>query len=244
MNERQAVRAVILKKNIFSEGNEIVTMYSRELGKVRGVARAVKKMQSKLAHGLQTLFDSQLELLQSRGKLSIIGARPRNTFKHLRESVRAVNAALFGAEVLLKSTADEQPNAALFDYFVKFLEHLDAEPAGPHSCWNFFGWQALGLTGYKVQTAACALCGKELPFETEFFFSNRKGGFLCADCAKKTADAKPVRPEIYRAFASLAPDDFSAQDHANLPQKELQALSREFIQHILERDLKSFRYLV
>lgn len=245
MSLPESLNAIILKKNIFSEGNEIVTMYSRELGKVRGVARAVKKIQSKLAFGLQSLFYSKVEIAQGRGKLMIIGAKPINTFLRLRENLNAINAALFGAEVLLKATADEQSNIELFDYFLKYLEHLDQEAAAPHACWNFFGLHVLALTGYKLNMASCAACGSGLSVaDPQFFFSNRKGGFICSNCAQRTADSKAASSALYTALAKLKPEDFTEQDAAQVPKSELSSLALSFMQHILERDFKSSRYLV
>ena len=271
MNGEQ-IDAVILKKNAFSESNEVVTMYSRQAGKVRGIAKAVKRLQSKLAFGLQNLFYSKIDLVDARKRLTIIGAKPVNTFKYLRENKSAVHAGLFGAELVLKSTADEQPNEALFDYFVQFLEHLDLaaknSAPGPHLCAYFFSWQVLALTGYAVNAEACTICGRTLvsfasvgaaspanPTASQTFFSNRKSGFLCGDCAGKTADARQVSPEVFAAIqaAIAGPEDFESQDlmfASRAPQNqssqksELAALSNSFIEHILERDLKSARYLV
>ena len=250
----QTIDAIILKKSIFSESNEIVTMYSRQLGKIRATARAVKKPESKLAFGLQELFYSKVEIVSAQKRLTIVGVKPINTFKNLRENIQTVRDAMYAVELIMKSTADEQPNEVLFDYFLKFLEHLDSKIA-EHSCPNFFAWQVLALTGYKVQARDCAICGRALQQQTNLFFSNNKSGFICSDastnCAKKSADAKLASLETYQvlsaAFAS--PEGFEAQDHAvdqiQPPQrKELQNLTNSFLEHILERDLKTARYLV
>ena len=83
--------------------------------------RSVKLIKSKLAFGLQTLFYSEVEIAGA-GKMPIItGVRVLEHFKNLRENHKLVNYALFATELVLKSTADEQPNAELFDYFLDFL---------------------------------------------------------------------------------------------------------------------------
>jgi|GEM_PF-1592346 len=250
---QESIEAIILKKNVFSESNEIVTMYSRELGKVRGVARAIKKLQSKLAFGLQQLFYSRIEIVDRRKRLTIIGAKPLETFKNMRERRQAVHAALYAAELVLKSTADEQPNQELFDYFLKFLKHLDRSEEPEHQCYNFFGWHVLALTGYKVDPKICVVCSRPLNSENPIFFSNRKSGFVCHLCAPKVSDLKKINLKIYQFFAEATenPEDFVAQDHLFSDQQnradlrsEVQTLASSFIEFILERELKSARYLV
>ena len=247
------MRAIILKKNVFQEGNEIVTMYSRELGKVRGFARAIKKPLSKLAFGLEQLFYSEVELSQTGQKNTITGAKPLNTFKSMRNNLQTVRAALYAVELLLKSTADQQPNEMLFDYFLSFLEHLDNHSATEHNCWNFFGWQVLALNGYQINLKNCAACGKDLvdiksgePDKSteQIYFSNHKGGFICEACAVKISDSLKVGGDVYGVFSAIAAEDFEAQDKVKVDKHELQQLAKSFIEYILERDLKSRRFIV
>src|SRR5665213_380175 len=107
--------AVVLKKNVFAEGSEVVTLYSRDEGKVRAVARSVKSSKSKLSFGLQDLFLSDVEVSVSRRSGSmgtVTGVKPVNTFMHMRESDVAVHLALFATELLLKATPDHEPQPA------------------------------------------------------------------------------------------------------------------------------------
>ena len=127
------MQAIILKKTPFSEANEVVSMFSRELGKVRAVARAVKSPKSKMAFALQPLFLSEIELLPAKNMPSIIGVKQLDTFKNIQNDLNKIYAAMFGAELMLKSTADEQPNEKLFDLYLNFLQHLDRE-IGRASC--------------------------------------------------------------------------------------------------------------
>lgn len=255
------MQAIILKKQAFSEGNEIITMYSRELGKVRGIARAAKKPLSKLAFGLQEFFCSDVELARGQGgnqkqSFSIIGVKPLETFKNIRENQLALSRAFYAAELILKSTADEQPNSELFDYFFEYLKHLNDQPDqnSEHSCINLFTFHALALTGYEVNFGNCVVCGKPLTDSKQIFFSNRKGGFVDSDCATKVSDAKLVSQSVFELLnkqASLLSQQINASDYAafdqqaqTVPQKELIGLSKAFAEHMLERDLKSGRFMV
>src|SRR5579884_2891176 len=84
------MHSIILKKSSFSEGSEIITMYTREHGKVRGFARSIKSPKSKLAFGLQPLFYSDVDLVRTKKNFVFKGVKPLNTFKDLRENSNAV----------------------------------------------------------------------------------------------------------------------------------------------------------
>ncbi len=240
------MRAIILKKTPLAENSEIVAMYSREFGKIRGVARAVKLPKSKLAFALQNLFCSEIEIAPSKSMPIITGAKPLAVFRRLREDLEKVKPALYAAELILKSTADEQPNAALFDLLESFYSHLDKSASGAaHACVYFFSFSALALAGYAIDARKCASCSREIFNADKISFSSHKGGFLCTECAMKFSSARAVTPELYKLFADNYGQDFSAQDQAfsaRAAQKnrvQLRAIAKDFAEYILERDLKT-----
>lgn len=142
--------SIILKKTPFSETNEVITLYTREQGKVRAVARAVKSPKSKLAYALQPLYYSDVELLPSKNMPAVIGVKQLDTFKNIQDDLNRIYAAMFATEVVLKSTADEQSNENLFDLYLEFLKHLDSADQSKHSCTFAFGIKAMALIGYEV----------------------------------------------------------------------------------------------
>lgn len=240
------MKAIILKKNLFSEGSEIITFYTRDFGKIKAVARSVKSARSKLAFALQSLFYSEIELSSRSGKLAtlspISGVRPIETFKRLRKDNSRVFRALHATELILKSTADEQPNPDLFDEYLGYLTHLNEYPLEHKGCADVFTLRALGHVGYTVQFSKCLVCSKGLEPGSGIYFSNRKGGLLCEECASKSADAKRISSELAKALAQ--PLSYEQWDQGNMPSSELHNLAESFAKHILERDLNAGKYLL
>lgn len=245
------MQAIVLKKTLFEEGSEIITFYSREKGKIRGVAKSVRMPKSKLSFGLQTLFCSEIDLVES-GKLDLIrGVRPLNTFRTLREDLEKVYLAMFATEIILKSTPDEEPNPDLYDLYYSFLDYLDRIPEQKkyHSV-DVFALKAMALIGYQAELKKCAVCGKNLAASfnsaeaEDVYFSNSKGGVLCEVDGVKGSDAKMLNPEIYRFLLNFDTLGFAGADQQELPGDQLHSLVSSFVTYILERDLKSGRYLV
>jgi DNA repair protein RecO (recombination protein O) len=237
------MQAIILKKNIFSEGNEIITMYTRELGKVRAVARSIKSPKSKLSFGLQNLFHTDVDILLSKNLSTIKGVKAIETFTDIYSDPAKAGLALYAAEIILKSTPDEQPNPQLFDLFLSFLQHLNSSSASNHHCADFFALEALAVSGYALDFKNCVICGKDLAAEQKIFFSNRKSGFVCAADAAGVSDAGVISNSIYSALASNRHDDFDQLDRLDLSKTELRRLAQSFAEHILERNLNAADYL-
>ena len=240
------MQAIILKKNVFSEGNEIVTFFTRELGKVRAVARGVKSNKSKLGFALETLFYSEIELVHSRNLHTITGARPLEVFKSLRQHLALVYKAFYASELLIKSSADEHPNPELFDLFLSLLRHLDQNKPARHYCVELFILKALDLSGYGLDLTHCLSCRRKLLSSQSF--SKDKGGFLCSDCAVKTTDTMTVSAALLKYLLAVYKlpfeqiDLFGSENSVDLGQ--LHDLSNSFAVHILERNLNAGQYIV
>lgn len=263
------MQAIILKKNLFDESSEIVTLYARDQGKVRVVARSVKSSKSKLAHALESLFYSEVEVFPGRSKLpTITGVKPISTFKNLRSDLGKIYLALFASELVMKSTADEQPNPELFESFLGLLEHLDkstlnaagtgaiAASKEAHPCADIFAINLLAQTGYALTFEKCAVCGKalgELDQNTTaegIYFSNRKGSFVCAVCSSKISDAQLIPAELFNFLKNSDSKTYEQLDQigqiqlaAEQLQKQLHAFVDSFASHILERNLNASKYL-
>lgn len=222
--------AIVLKKQPFSEGDELITFFTKEAGKLRALAKSVKFSKSKLQQKLQDLFLIRLGLAQ--GSLpKVIEAEPERVFVNLRENLAAVKMAIYASELALKFTPDEQKNEALFFLLRDFFEFLDARGSKP--ILNY------GLAKFKIGVLQAV--GLEIAYLPKTkFFSPLLGGFTAA----KSTDAWPVDSLILELFSSLKAGGFG--DLANLDSPaigELQNLLSRFIEYQLERSVKSDKYL-
>ncbi len=226
---------IILKKQPLGEADELITLYTKELGKVRLLAKSVKSSKSKLQQKLQTLF--LVEARVAGGKLpKLTGVETIKTFIALREDLSAVNSAFYAAELVLKFSPDEQKNEHFFSALENFLDFLNSgvEP----QLLNF------GLAHFKLEVLVAA--GFEVHFpkqpfdQAQLFFSPMAGGFSL------TAGGRRVSKEVGDLFLQLKTLPLSGlpADAAGvraLP--ELQGLLSELIEFHLERKVKAEKYL-
>ncbi len=128
MPREQTYTAIILKKQPLGEADEIITFFTRESGKLRGLAKSVKLSKSKLQNSLQSLFVVQIYLAGKGHLPKIISAEPQKVFSGVREDMEALKCAFYASELVLKFTPDAQKDEGLFDLLVGFLEFLELFP--------------------------------------------------------------------------------------------------------------------
>jgi len=122
---------VILKKQNYRETDQIITIWSDEFGKIRALARGLRKSTSKLAGNLQDLSLVKVELT---GRFpTIISAEVVQNFKGIRSNLVKIAPACYACELIMKMTADENPNTQAFNLLLDFLQKLDCDETEFHA---------------------------------------------------------------------------------------------------------------
>lgn len=232
MSREQKYTAVVLKKQPFGESDEIITLYSKEAGKIRCLAKSVKSSKSKMQQRLQALF--LLNITLSLGKLpKIISAEVVEVYYRLRENLAAVKAAYYASELVSKISPDEQKNEKLYKSLTDFLEFLNFEQ----------NEEKLGLGLVKFKTDVLEASGFSIVYpQSSFgslFFSPQRGGF------SESAGGREVSAGVLREFLNIKSVEYK---HLKLAtsQKELTELSEllsQFLEFYMERQIKSEKFL-
>ena len=233
MAREQKFTAIILKKQPYREGDEIITLFTKEQGKVRVLAKSVKSAKSKLQQKLQALFLVEIIVTQSTFP-KVMGAEPLKVFGRMRENLQAMKMAFYAMELVLKLTADEQKNELLFNLLQKFLEFLDSEEN--QETLN------LGLAKFKIEVLESSGLGIHQPIQTQpdqnIYFSPGKGGFT----AEIQSDALRLKSTTFESFLALKAGSFEKLNQ-HLDIQELQNILSQFIEYQLERKVKSEGFL-
>src|SRR6185436_20401217 len=115
---------IILKKTNYKEADQILTVWTRQAGKIRVLAKSIRMPKSKLAYSVQDLGLAEIEVVGT-GLPVLIGAKSVRSFTSLRKDLKKTVIGLHAAELMLKMTADEHPNTIAFDLLSDFLHELD-----------------------------------------------------------------------------------------------------------------------
>lgn len=242
MSREAVYHAVILKKQAYGDADEIVTFYTLEAGRVRGLAKSVKLPQSKLQNTLQGLFYVRVVLAQgsryAAGALrKIIRCEVLDTFMPLRASLELTKAGLFASEAVYKSTADEHKNPKLFRLVLEFLQNLSSLPEKNNSLPGLLAKFQISL----LETLGFALSASHEPLDEpgQLYFTALGGGFsFKAD----EPDRVKIDAGLRKVFLVLKKGDFqeAAKCEPGLAASLNQVLGG-FLEHQLERKLHSRR---
>lgn len=245
MSREAVYHAVILKKQAYGDADEIVTFYTLEAGRVRGLAKSVKLPQSKLQNALQGLFYVRVALAQGArfgaGSLrKIIRCEVLDTFMPLRASLESAKAGLFASEAVYKSTADEQKNSRLFKLLLEFLQSLSSVSEKNNSLPGLvakFQISLLETLGFAVRAP-----GEPLEKPAQLYFTSLGGGFSFnanePDCVK-------VDMKLRKVFLALQKTDFAQAAGCDLQEAlSLNQLLGGFLEYQLERSLHARKLFV
>ncbi|MBI2954179.1 MAG: DNA repair protein RecO [Chloroflexi bacterium] len=236
--------AIVLKRSDFGEADRIVTLYTPRLGKLRAIAKGVRRPKSRLGGHVELFIHSKMLLAKGRHLDIITQSENINSFTRLREDLRRTSLAYYVGELLDQFTEDGVENYLAFDLLVKTFERI-GESRDPEVAARFFEVQLLGHLGYRPQLHTCIRCNITVG-PTGNFFSAAAGGVLCLDCGQTDPRARGLTVNGFKMLRLLQSGDYATAVRVRLEpalRRELQAVTRNYIEFILERQLKSIGFL-
>lgn len=177
--------AITLKSRKWGEADRIVTFYTKQVGKIRAVARGARRLKSRMGAALEPLTLCDLNLFEKSGDslYRVSQVDLVEPFVKFREDLTLMAAAARMANVVGAVTPDGDPDAHVFDTLEQGLRSLMISD-DPAFTALLFQIRLLGLTGFRPQTDQCAACGKMTVIQ-EPQFSPVAGGLVCALCAAR-----------------------------------------------------------
>lgn len=175
--------AIVLRSRKWGDADRIVTFYSKEKGKIGGVARGARRPKSRFGAALEPFSLCRLNLFEKAGDslLRVSQVDLVRSSQKLRESLRLIDSAARMVNVVAAITPDGDSDPLLFDTLEQGLASLH-ESEDPAFTALLFQIRLLGVTGFRPQTDHCAACGKA-HFASEPQFSPLAGGLVCLSCA-------------------------------------------------------------
>jgi DNA repair protein RecO (recombination protein O) len=241
--------AIVLRTTDWSESSRIATLWTRELGKVRALAKGGRRLRSSFESSLDLLTVCSIVLIRkSSGSLDLLTeAQVVRRFSRLQSDLAALYAAYYVAELLADWTQENDPHPALFDEALATLEALGggpkAETCGVGQRVLRFEMVFLGELGYRPMLERCASCeGPVGPGQVTF--SAAAGGVLCPRCRAQHPEARPLSPAGWEVLCELARpgDDWRHPWLAGVA-TELRALVGGYVTYLRGRPPRLLPYL-
>lgn len=236
--------AIIIKKIKLGEADRILTLYTPHLGKIRAVAKGVRRPKSKMAGHLELLTHSQVTLARGRNLDTVIGSQTINSFLNLKSDLDLTACALYTAELVDQFMPDEIENQPLFQLLLETMGRLC--PSGDNELvLRYFELHLLSEAGYRPQLHECVACHFVLTPVINSFCPNL-GGMLCPDCHHTRSSTRPISVNALKVLRLLQTSDYATASKLKLDLElanEVEWTLRHYIRHLLEREVKSTAWL-
>src|SRR5713226_4105914 len=185
----EKAQALVLRTTDWSETSRIATLWTREFGKVRVLAKGGRRLKSNFENALDLLTLCRIVFLRkSSGGFGspsldlLTEARVEERFPRLRTDLAALYAAYYIAELLSDWTEDYDPHPFLFDEALATLRTLGQPEISPGPRLARFELVLLRELGYTPALSSCAVCARELQSTMSLAFSPAAGGVVCPEC--------------------------------------------------------------
>jgi DNA repair protein RecO (recombination protein O) len=223
---------VVLRTYRLGEADRIVVLMTAQHGKVRAVAKGVRKSKSRFGGRLEPTSHVSLLLYEGRQLDVISQAESLDYFRAVREDLDCLTRAMALLEVVDQIAQEREADPRLYQMLVGALRTLAAQRA-PLLVPAFY-WKVLANGGLSPELDGCVSCGAPEPLVA---FDVAEGGALCRTCRRGVALSAPALALLRRI---LGGDLVGAlAEPASPATHEVEVLAIQAMEHHLERRLKT-----
>ncbi|MBE1553721.1 DNA repair protein RecO [Sporosarcina limicola] len=193
---------IVLRSIPYGETHKIVTLFTKEAGKLTAMARGAKKPASRLAAITQTFTHGSFLIRTGRGMGTLDQGEQIDSMRHIREDLEATAYASYIVELIDRLTEDNKQGHGLYGLLYDAL-HAINEQYDPEAISLFVEWKMLPVAGIHPILHQCANCGAA---EGEFAFSFKEIGFLCHRCFhmdRYLVRLSPTQLKLIRTFYTV-----------------------------------------
>lgn len=225
-------QAVVLGSHKFGEADKVIILLTAEHGKIRAVAKGIRKTKSSIGARLEPMSHVDISLRSGRDLDTVDQVKLLSPHSNIRNDFNRLRQGLAMVEAMNKVTPDRDPVPHLYDLLTRALKALNDRPA-PLMLGAFF-WRLLAIEGHSPQLHECVACGGTDGLHS---FDVVEGGVHCASCdsgiAVSTAALDIIRMILGGQMnLALNLDESSAVNEVN-------QLAMEAMESHLERRLRS-----
>jgi DNA repair protein RecO (recombination protein O) len=245
-----ASEAVILRRIDFGEADRILTLFTPTYGKVRAVAKGVRRTTSRLAGHLEPFTRTQLLLATGRDLDIVTQAEAKERLDALRQDVWHATGAWYAAELVDRFLEDADPHPRVYAQFVETLRRLEegarvgvAAEAQSWLALRYFELRLLDELGFRPNLHHCVSCDTPLKPE-ENAWNAEMGGALCPNCRRYAQRRLPLN--ALKVLRLLQTTTWEAIPRLLLDagmRTEIEGALRSSLRYHLDRDLKSWSFL-
>jgi DNA repair protein RecO (recombination protein O) len=239
--------AIVLRSMDLGEADRVLTVLTPRLGKLRVIAKGIRRPRSRLGGGLEPLSDVHLVLAVGRTFDVVTQAALEDPHLGLRDDLHSTAAAWYLAELADRFCEGSADSHGAFVLLGQALAALDAEPASVSRevVARWFELHLLEAMGFRPELSRCLECGASIEPEGNAY-SATAGGVIGPECGHAALGARPISAEALKVLRHLQRSQLVEVLRLRLPaavQREAERILHATVSSVLERELRSRDFL-
>ena len=224
--------AVVLRSYKFGEADRVVVLLTKEHGKVRAVARGVRKTKSSIGARVEPLSHVDVSFRKGKDLDTIDQVKLIHAHSRMREDFDKLRQGLAMVEAIDKVTPDRDPVPHLYELTSRALHALN-ENTSPLMLAAFF-LRLLSIEGQHPQLDVCVGCGETAELVS---FDFLEGGAHCASCRSGLSISKPALDVMRMILGGRMNEALAMEESSTI--HEVNQIAMEAMEVHLERRLRS-----
>lgn len=243
----EKTQAIVIRLADFSESSKVVTLFTRDFGKVSAIAKGAKRLRSAFEAALDLLTVCNIVFIRkASGGLDILTeAQLVQRFKAQQHGLEKLYAGYYVAELLSALTEDYDPHPELYDEAVRTLNRLSGDGAWDLPIFHF-ELVLLREIGQLPVFENCVVCGTPASPEGWFDFRVSYGGLVCAACQTEESNPRRIQGGTLAVVRRMLSENETAWTRvavSSQQKKELRSVLTAVVSQALGRRPKMLNFL-
>jgi DNA repair protein RecO (recombination protein O) len=233
-------KGIVIKTHKLGEADRIITIITGTHGKVRAVAKGVRKTKSKFGSRLEPFTHVELLLYKGRNLDIVTQAEIVDSFADIREDFDRLHYGSAMLDLAEKVSSEGERDMPLYNLLLRSLEVLSSTRKNMRLLLVAFDAKLMAVSGYMPKLERCAMC-EAIP-GAKVHFSFQWGGVACDKCAcldRGSVAVMPAAVDLLQRLIRLPLADVAETDVLARIEDESHVLMRDYVNYYIQAKLKS-----
>lgn len=236
------VEGIVLKSRDYGETHKIITIYTKQIGKITAIARGANKPKSKLSAVSQVFIQGDFLIYVSKGLSTIQQGQTMASYRHIREDIVKTAYTAYIVELTDKLLDERQPDTFLYEQLCQTMRWIDMNDTFMIPI-MMYELKMFAKGGFAPVVDRCVICGRT---ESLHSFSIQEGGVLCQQCHHMDPRSVLLHGSLFKLLAIFLHVELERIGTISVKSENEQLLRRLFDQYYEEYGgftLKSKKFL-
>lgn len=231
---------IIIKRSNLGEADRVLTVLTNNHGKIKVIAKGVRKTLSKLAGHLELFCLTDFVIAEGRTFDIITAAQTKKCYLNLRGNLSSTRMAYYLAEIIDNFTAENENHPEIFNLLENVLDHVEKNL--DKLLLAYFEINILLEAGYKPELYNCLKCRNKIRSGVNYF-NIEEGGLMCSMCQNSGFEISNDAIKLLRLFLQHKISTIQKVKTNHKLTREVEKVTSTYINNISHKEFKSKKYL-